>query len=144
MGAGLGRPTRAELITRWIARGLTLIPLGGWLVLFVMSWIRESIYTGEAGLADHAFWMLIAVAFVVLVFFFELAAGVTLIIVGLVLFHALGNYDLYHAMLECIPMWLIGLLYVDAWRMGRRRANAQRIREPVGTQAATNYDLWTL
>jgi hypothetical protein len=119
------RQAQAEVVTRWTARGLTLAVMGFWLWFTVCSWFYEYPKEGWAGSQIHVFQTAIMVALLVLAYFFELAAGAAFIVLAGLSFYAWGRHNVFVALLMCLPMLLIGALYVAAWLLGRRRARAQ-------------------
>jgi hypothetical protein len=120
-----GKPTRAELITRWTARGLTWAVMGFWLWFLVASFIYEYANAGWSGSKIHVFQGLVFIGLLVLTFFFELAAGVVCIILAGVSFYFWGRHFPATALLMSLPMLLFGVLYIVAWALGRRRLREQ-------------------
>lgn len=119
-----GKQSRAAVITRWTARGLTLLVMGFWLLFFVASFIAEYGEAGWGGVKIHVYQFAITIALLVLAFFFDLAGGVAFIVCSGLAYYGWGHRMPSVALTMCLPMLVIGVLYIAAWVLGRRKANA--------------------
>jgi hypothetical protein len=115
------KQSRAAVAMRWTARGLSLLVMGFWLWFFSASLISEYATAGWAGSKIHVFQIAITIALLVLAFFLDLAGGVAFIVCSGLAYYGWGHRQPFVALLMCLPMVVIGIMYIVTWVLGRKK-----------------------